>query len=222
MIKDKKVVVWGLGQIAEVAFFYFQNDSTYEVVGFCVDREYRTKNEFHNLPVVAFEDIENRFPPNEYEMFISIGYNKMNEIRKEKYFVAKQKGYKLATYISSKAMYYGTEVGENTLILENNVIQPYSCIGNNVIMWSGNHLGHHARIEDHCFISSHVVISGATVIGEGSFLGVNSTLRDNIIIGKRNLIGAGAVILQSTEDEAVFTVNKTVKINKKSSEIKHI
>lgn len=219
---SNKVIVWGCGQIAEVAYFYLNNDSTYEVVGFCVDREYLKQESFHGLPLVAFEDIEKIFPPTEYKMFISISYNKMNRIREEKYYAAKRKGYSCISYVSSKATYYGTPIGENCFIMENNVIQPYTSIGNNVIMWSGNHLGHHARIEDHCFIASHVVISGATVIGEGSFLGVNSTLRDNIIIGKRNLIGAGAVILQNTEDEEVFTVNKTVKINKKSSEIKHI
>lgn len=219
---SNKVVLWGCGQIAEVAYFYLTNDSHYEVVGFCVDREYLKQDNFHGLPVVAFEDIEKIYPPTEYKMFISISYDRMNSVRKEKYYAAKQKGYSCISYVSSKATYYGTSVGENCFIMENNVIQPYSTIGNNVIMWSGNHLGHHSRIEDHCFIASHVVISGSTVVGEESFLGVNSTIRDNIVLGKRNLIGAGAVILRNTEDEAVFTVNKTIQINKKSTEIKHI
>lgn len=219
---SNKVVVWGCGQVAEVAYFYLTNDSPYEVVAFCVDKKYLTSEIFHDLPVIAFEDIENKYPASEYNMFISISYNEMNKIREEKYNAAKRKGYKCISYVSSKATYYGTAVGENCFIMENNVIQPYTTIGNNVIMWSGNHVGHHAKIEDHCFISSHVVISGATVIGEGSFLGVNSTIRDNICIGKHNLIGAGAVILHDTEDDDVYTVNKTIKINKKSYEIKHI
>jgi len=31
-------------------------------------------------------------------------------------------------------------------------------IGNNVTLWSGNHIGHDAMIDDHGFITSHVVI----------------------------------------------------------------
>ena len=77
-------------------------------------------------------------------------------------------------------------------------------IGRNVIMWSGNHIGHHTRIGDNCFIASQAVISGNCEIGAGSFIGVNATLRDNIQIGARNVIGAGTLILQSSPDNAVF------------------
>ena len=219
---SKKVIVWGCGQMAEVAYFYLTYDSPYEVVAFCMDREYIQCSTFHERPVIAFEDVESLYPPDEYELCFLISYSHMNDIRTEKYNMAKKKGYTFISYVSSKASYYNTPIGENTFIMENNVIQPYTVIGNNVIMWSGNHLGHHSHIEDNCFIASHVVISGSTVIGKNSFLGVNSTIRDNIKVGKYNLIGAGAVILQNTEDYDVFTVEKAVKIKKKSIDIKHI
>lgn len=222
MDKVSKVIVWGIGQIAEVAYFYFTNDSEYEVTAFCVDRDYCTTKEFHGLPVIVFDEIEQQFPPSDYKMFIPISYKNMNKIRSEKYYMAKDKGYSLATYISSKACYYGSEVGENCFIMENNVIQPYTKIGNDVIMWSGNHLGHHSTIGDHCFIASHVVISGNTVIGRYSFLGVNATIRDNITIGEENLIGAGAVILENTNDKAVFISQNSHKIDRTSDQIKHI
>jgi len=80
-------------------------------------------------------------------------------------------------------------------------------IGNNVVLWSGNHLGHDCTIEDHCFITSHVVIAGYTRIGEYTFIGINATLRDDITIGKSNIIGAGCTILKSTGDNEVF-INK--------------
>jgi sugar O-acyltransferase (sialic acid O-acetyltransferase NeuD family) len=129
-------------------------------------------------------------------MFVALGYNKTNQIRQQRYKEAKEKGYQCATYISPRATYYDTPVGDNCFILENNVIQPFVSIGNNVTLWSGNHIGHHTKIQDHCFISSHVVISGACNIGENCFLGVNATLRDNIKLDRFVVIGSGAIVMK--------------------------
>ena len=151
-------------------------------------------------------------------MCIPIGYVSMNKIRAKKYYEAKEKGYSFITYISSKATYYGTSVGENTIIFENNVIQPFTKIGDNTILWSGNHIGHHAEIGNHCFIASHVVISGGVKINDYCFLGVNSTVRDSVIVEKENLIGAGAVILGDTQEGEVFANKSTIKSKRKSGE----
>lgn len=175
------------------------------------------------MPVVPFEQINSFYPPDQYKLFIPISYKSMNRIREAKYYDAKQKGYSFIKYISSKATYYGTDIGENSFVMENNVIQPFSRIGNNVILWSGNHLGHHSVIGDNCFVASHAVISGSVRIGDNSFVGVNATIRDNLKIGKFNLIGAGTVILEDTSDYDVYTAKGgTVKIPKRSIDILHI
>lgn len=221
--KSKKAVIWGTGKIAEVIYFYLKEDSEYDVCAFCVDREYMQEKEFHGRPVVCFEDIEEKYPPAEYEMSIPISYISMNRVREEKYRKAKEKGYSFVTYISSKAIYYGTPVGENCIIMENNVIQPFSKIGDNVIMWSGGNLGHHSEIKSHCFVAPCVAISGAASIGEYSFLGINSTIRDNIKVGRYNLIGAGSLILNDTSDYDIYTAKEgTGRIPPKSIDIINI
>lgn len=217
-----KVIVFGVGQIAEVAYFYLTNDSEHDVVGFTVDKEFINNKEFHGLPVVDFEKIKDIYPPSEYKLFIPISYKGMNKIRANKYYEGKKLGYSYVSYISSKATYYNTKVGENCFIMENNVIQPYTEIGDNVIMWSGNHLGHHAKIQSHCFIASHVVISGAVNVGEYSFLGVNSTIRDSVHIGKESLIGAGSVIVKDTEEKSVYVPTRSIKLEKSSDMISKI
>ena len=103
------------------------------------------------------------------------------------------------------------------MILEDNTIQPFVEIGDNVIMWSGNHLGHDVKIGDHTFISSHVVISGFTIIGESCFLGVNSTFKDDITVGDRTLVGAGAIIMKSTTEDSVWLPARSNKMDKKKS-----
>ena len=211
-----KIVIFGTGLIAEVAHFYFTNDSEHQIASFTNGKEFINQPTFLGLPLVPFEEIEKYYPPGDYSLFIAIGYAKRNKIRAQRYLEAKQKGYRLETYISSKAIYYGTPVGENCFIFENNVIQPFVTIGNNVILWSGNHIGHHSTIMDNCFISSHVVVSGATTIKENCFLGVNSTLRDNITVGKYTIVGAGALVMKDCPDYSlILPARSTQQIVKK-------
>lgn len=205
----KKLIIFGIGEQAEMAYYYFKHDSSYDVVAFTVDETYKNKDTLFDLPVISFEEIEQILSPDDYSMFVAIGYNKINKIREEKYLAAKAKGYKIASYISQKASVFTELIGENAFILEDNTIQPYVRIGNNVTLWSGNHIGHHSYIEDNCFITSHVVISGGCIIGQNTFIGVNATLRDHIKIGRSNVIGAGSLILSDTEDNKVYIVKAT-------------
>jgi len=199
----KKLIIFGTGLIAEVAEFYFRKDSAYQIHAFASAREFIKEDRYKGLPVLAFEELESTHPPSEYDMFVAIGYAKTNQVRQQRYMEAKHKGYAFASYVSSRATYYGTPVGANCFILENNVIQPFVSIGDNVTLWSGNHIGHHSTIRDHCFISSHVVVSGGCEIGENCFLGVNSTLRDNVKLGKFVVVSPGAVVMKDCEDRCV-------------------
>ena len=217
-----RVVIFGMGQIAEIAYFYLTNDSEHEVVGFTVDKMYKKSDQFCQLPVVAYEVLEKQFPPSEYFLFMPISYKKVNKLRAEKFYNAKERGYSFVSYISSRATYYDTSIGENCFIFENNVIQPFSKIGDTCILWSGNHLGHHSIIHNHCFVPSHVVTSGSVSVGEYSFLGVNATVRDNVRVGRENIIGAGSLILEDTEDRAVYSPRATEKSRVPSNRLRNI
>lgn len=219
---NQKLIIFGIGEQAEIAYYYFRNDSNYEIVAFTVDKNYINKETLFNLPIVEFETLEKNYSIGEFELFIAIGYNKINKIRTEKYLACKDKGYKIASYISSKASIFTNIIGENAFILEDNTIQPYVQIENNVILWSGNHIGHHSIIKANCFIASHVVIAGGCEIGENTFVGVNATLRDHIKVGKSNVIGAGAIILANTEDNQVYMATATVASKVPSNRLREI
>lgn len=201
MEKTKKLVIYGVGETADIAYEYFTHDSTYEVVAFTVDGAYLTETTHLGLPVIDFGEIEKHYPPQDVEIFAASTYNQLNRVRTKMYKAAKAKGYKCANYISSKAfVWHNVQLGENVMIFENNVIQHLVKVGNNVFMWSGNHVGHQTIIEDNVYLSSHCVISGFCVIGANSFLGVNSTFNDYITLGKDNIVGSGALIVKNTED----------------------
>tara|TARA_Y200000002_G_C22601621_1_gene629809 strand:+ start:335 stop:997 length:663 start_codon:yes stop_codon:yes gene_type:complete len=200
----KKLIIFGTGDIAELAMYYFNNDTNYSVEAFTIDSSYKKSDQFCELAVVDFEKIQKVYDPKEFSMFIALSYTEMNELRARKVNEAKKKGFSIASYVSSNCTTFGTfSCGENCFILEDNTIQPFVEIGNNVTMWSGNHIGHHSKICDNAFISSHAVISGGVEVGRNSFLGVNSTINDHIKLGEYSLIASGALINKNTNDFSV-------------------
>jgi len=219
----KKLVLFGIGDLAEIARFYFENDADYEVAAFTVDKEYKKTNTFLGLPVYDFASIEQKFPPDEYEMFIAMAYTHLNEIREDKFKEAKKKGYTLASYISSHMTCWidKKDIGENCFILEDNTIQPFVRIGNNTMLWSGNHIGHHAEIGNNVFITSHVVLSWRTKVGDNSFIGVNATINYHVEIAPKCVIGSGALITKNTEEGCVYKSSYTEKYKKTSEEIRY-
>ena len=206
----KKLVIFGLGDLAELAAYLFPLHTNYEVAAFCVDAEYATSSTHMDHPIVTTDRVLAEYPPAEFDMFVAIGYRKLNKSREEKYAQMKALGYRLATYVSPQATVFGNVViGDNCFVFENNVLQPFVKVGNNTILWSGNHVGHHSNIGDNCFIASHVVISGRVVIDNNVFIGVNATLRDQIKVGSHCVIGAGTLLLKDAEKDQVFIQETT-------------
>jgi sugar O-acyltransferase (sialic acid O-acetyltransferase NeuD family) len=219
-LKSKKLIIIGNTTNARLAHWFFNRDSEYEVVAFVVNQIYIKEKIWQGLPVVAFEEVEKLYPPSDYDAFIAIGYTKMNKIREMMYNKTKEKGYFLPNYISSKSSFLTEEtIGDNNLILEDNTIQPFVKIGNNNVIWSGNHIGHDTTLHNHITITSHVVISGYCVINNNCFLGVNSTLHNDIILEKETLVAAGAIISKSTSEKVVCLPAKSTFFDKKSDEL---
>lgn len=218
-----KVVVFGVSQWAELAHFYLTHDSPHEVVAFTLDRDYIESATYRDLPVVPFDEVEQHYSPNECKMFIPMSFKKMNHVRADKYYEAKNKGYELISYVSSKATTFpGFECGDNCFILEDNTIQPFVKIGSNVVLWSGNHLGHSSVIKDHVMITSHVVISGCCTVEEFSFLGVNATVRDETLIARETLVGMGVTILKDTKEFEVYKATAAEPASFRSDEIRSL
>lgn len=214
-----KVVIFGTASFAELVHAYLSRDGGYDVVAFTVHRGKIGDATFCGRPVVPFEDVERLYPPASHEMFVAVGYRKVNQIRAAIYNEAKARGYKLLTYVSPRCTNLAASIGDNCFVFEDNTLQPFVTIGNDVILWSGNHIGHHSTIGDHCYITSHVVVSGHCRIEPYCFLGVNATLRDSITVGERCVIGAGALIMKDTKPKEVYLGERTKPFAKSSDDI---
>jgi len=216
--KKKNLLIVGTGPQAQIARDYFSEFTNYKVVGFACHQEFKNIDEIYGLPLVTIENLPQDYPPDDIEVFVAIGYKKMNKIRQSVFMEIKNLGFRFANFIHPRATVCKTaEIGENVFIFEENTIQPYVRIGKNTVLWSGNHIGHHSVVGDHCFISSHVVISGCCKIGNNVFIGVNATFHDSITIAEECLIGAGSLITKDTKPKEVYLTPKT-KLFPKDSE----
>ena len=207
-MKDSKLIIVGDSAFAEIAYEYFTHDSAYEVVAFSVERAFMTRDTLFGLPVVPFEELEEHYAPEEHAFYAALVYTQMNRLRTRLYREAKAKGYRPASYVSSRAFVWrNVELGEHCFIFEDNTVQPFVRIGDNVVLWSGNHIGHHSVVGDNCFVSSHVVVSGFCSVGANCFIGVNATFGNNLAVGDDCLIGAGALIARDVPEDTLVKGN---------------
>ena len=222
-MKKQQIIIFGTGEIAELADFYFTHDSEFEVAAFTVDGAFMNTTEFRGRPVLSFDRIDDRFPSDRFGFFVAVSYTKLNLVRAEKVAAARAKGYRLVSYLSSRATVFpGFGLKENCFILEDNTIQPFASIGTNVTLWSGNHIGHHSIIEDDVFLASQVVVSGGVRIGQGSFVGVNVTIRDHVTIGKKCVLGASALVLEDQPNYSVVAPRGTERSQVPSTRLRKL
>lgn len=201
----KKVVVFGLGDFASLAWYVLTHDSDCEVLAFTADAAYIDKAQHHGLPVVPFEQLTQTYPPGEVVLLIALGPRNLNQVRAQRYQTAKAAGYGFASWVSSRALTWpDLQVGENCMIHEGVIVQPFAKIGNNCILRSGCNISHHAVIEDHSFIAAGALVAGGGRLGERCFLGLGSIVRDGVTVAARCLVGAGAVITANTEPDGLY------------------
>ena len=75
-----KLIIFGTGSFAQLAHFYFTNDSEHEVVAFTVHENHISQTKFQGIPVVPFEGIEGQFPPDSFKMYVAVGYKEINKV----------------------------------------------------------------------------------------------------------------------------------------------
>ncbi len=215
-----RIVIFGAQQFAERVHYYFTRDSHHEVAAFTVDRAYREADSFLDQPLVDFESVTQRCPPSSYKMFIALGYSRMNKLSAEKYFQAKELGYELVSYISSRCILLTDyPLGDNCFVGAGTIIQPFARMGSNVKLLAGSHISHHAVIEDHCYVSPNAMVLGNAHICSYCFIGASATVRNGITVAPETLVGAGALIMEDTVEKGVYVPPRTLLLDRKSDEI---
>lgn len=204
----KDLIIFGTGTIAQCMAYYFEREGQWRIAAFCVDAAHKTQEEFLGRPVVTFEEIETKYPPAKYVMFVALGYHQVNALRRLKFDAAKAKGYRLASYVSPHVT-GKFQIGENSFVLDGAVMQPFVELGNDVFVWGGAMLGHNAVIEDHCWITGSANIGGFVHLGKGCFVGLNATVGQSVTVGKNCILGANSLSTKNVPEGAVIVVRDT-------------
>ncbi len=198
-------MIFGLHQLSRLAAYVLTHDSPHQVVGFTVHEQYMTGSKHMGLPVISFEVLERTHPPERVGLLAPFGWKRMNGLRADVVAEGRSKGFRFISYVSSRALTWpDLAIGENCMIYEGCIIQPFARIGENCIVRAGAMISHDAELGDNCFVAGRAVVSGNTKVGHSCVIGLNSTLRDDIRIAPRCFIAAGALVLSDTEPDGVY------------------
>jgi sugar O-acyltransferase (sialic acid O-acetyltransferase NeuD family) len=216
--KKNKVVVYGLGTLAQYVAYVIQEDTDSTVVAYTVDENYLPKGEqtLDDLPIIPFKKLENHFSSENCRVFIAVGDN----TAREKIFnLVKMRGYNFFNYVSSKAIVWkNLKIGQNVFIGEDTGIQPFVTIGDNCILFAPR-LGHHSSIGSHCLLSC-CFLAGNVSIGDNVFVALTASIHQGVKIADNSIIGMGCSITKDTDIGDVYTTSgSTIKLSKKKAEL---
>tara|TARA_B100002051_G_C16670705_1_gene604373 strand:+ start:193 stop:849 length:657 start_codon:yes stop_codon:yes gene_type:complete len=199
----KKLVIFGNSVFAEVALYYFEKFSQYEVCYFASENKYIKTKKILNHTIISLEELL-KLNKKEYYVFIAVGYSKMNTVRQKFYNFFKKKKFKFASFIHPNSFVYSSKIGEHNFIMENVNLNPYSEIGDNNIIWSSSILGHHSKLGSNNFLSGNSTISGKCIVKDNCFFGVNSSVKDSINIKNSCFIDANEYVNKNLDKYIYF------------------
>ncbi|MDX2367859.1 MAG: acetyltransferase [Colwellia sp.] len=208
----QKVIIFGTSSFAKQMLYCFNLTSEYEIVGFALDAKYITTDSFCGLPIYSTSEMLEIIKAEKIKCFLALGYKDMRA-RARKYDQLKNKNVSFVNYISPYSALHieTTDIGENSIILANTTIEPFTRIGNNVFVWSGVTICHDVVVNDHNFIAAGTVIGGQTIIAENCFLGFHCTVGNNISIAKETLVAANSFVQDDTEAHGFYVGSPAVK-----------
>lgn len=213
----KKLIIFGDSDFAKLLKWYIDHDDKRDVVAFCVNKQYMKKDIFEGLPIIAFEDIENVYPPEEYDILLGIGYNKINNIRKQVFYACKQKGYNIASYIHSSSLIQTDNLGEGNIILEQTLVEPFATIGDCNLIWCKISIAHDGRIGSFNTIAGMASLCGDVTIKNNCFIGNASVIREHVTVEDYSLIGAATFVGRDVVSYSVVAAPKSIVLEGKRS-----
>ena len=214
----KPILIFGIGKIADVIQFQMREESDLNVEAFTVHSKYIVDNQFNNLPVVAFEEVETSYPPEKFDVFVAVGYHDMNNLRKSVMHEFIEKGYNLISFIHpNSGVPKDLKIGKNCFIMNQVNIHPRVEIEDGVFVWSGAMIGHHSKIGACTWITSSANIGGNVTIGENCFLALNSNISHSVILGNEVFLGSNTLVTQNLKDGATVIAenHKPIKFTSK-------
>jgi len=97
------------------------------IVGFTAIANMR-KPSAPRSPLVRGKNLNDFFPPQQVKLLGPLSYRRMNEFRRIRYLEGKRRNYQFTSFIHPDSAHLYDRIGEECLILEANIVQPYARI----------------------------------------------------------------------------------------------
>jgi sugar O-acyltransferase (sialic acid O-acetyltransferase NeuD family) len=203
-----RLLIFGTGRLSRLAAYTLTRESDHEVCALTVDRRFIEADHVDGLPVVAFEDIVDSHPPDRHALMAPIGWRDMCGLRARVLRQGRQHGYRFASHLSPRALAPAELVlGDNVMVYEGAIIQPFARLGENCIVRAGALISHDVHVGDHGFIAARATLGGGTVLGERCVIGLAATVCSGVRVAPRCFVAAGAVLTVDTEPGGIYRGN---------------
>lgn len=212
------IIIVGAGVAANNICKFIEKYNLFSILGFAVDKEYRTADTYLNKPVYNVEELDNVIDKSRDYLFVAIQWNRLNADRRKVYEKLKNAGYRFANLVSPLASINGHLAGDNCWINDFACIDTDAVIGNNVFVKVGAWVGDHTIVNDHCFIGARSSVAGGVRIGEQSFIGISAVIFDDTIVGKKCIVGAATALKRNLPDFSVYKTESVLYTSKTYTE----
>ena len=165
-----KLIIIGASDAAKQIYSLITFHKMCEVVGFAVNKEFRTSDSFLGLPVYDLEHL-NEEVEGDFGVFVAIQWSHLNADRRKVFEYCCSQGYKLVNIISPTAIVRSEITGRNCFI------DDFVIIKNDVI------------IEDNVWIGAGATILKGVTIGKGAVVGAGAVVTRDV---PQNTIVAGS------------------------------
>lgn len=217
----KPVVIVGAARFAKRMCVYLTDDGGREVVSFAVEREHLDAESLMERPVVALDELAERYPPADHEACVAVGHHGVNTLRARLCDEVEAAGYGLVSYTSSMSTCWPeARIGSrHVLLLDQTVVAPFATVGDDVIL-GGCNVNHDVTVGDHCFVATGATLGGGATLGDYTFVGLGAVVLSGVEVAPRCVIGAGAVVKRDTEEGEVYSASASEPIRRKSWELR--
>lgn len=215
---SEKLIIVGTGLSAKQVFDFIKMHNLFDIMGFAIDSAYKKEELYQGLPVFDLENLKEHIDIKTTQIYVALGWNKLNADRRKLYLRLKEDGYSFANLISPLAVIRGTLDGDNIWINDYSVLQSDSKIESNVVIRENVLIGNGSIIEPHCFLGVHSIVGGGARVGQQTFVGMRGTVFDGRRVGQKCLIGACAVVKRHLPDFCACKTASDVMVVKEYGE----
>jgi len=208
------IYILGIGHWTDV-IIELAEDCGYNILGLFHYNNERTGELVQNIPVIgSTDDLFNSSLVKDNNFMVGIGNSKIRSLLAER--IRLKRGITPTLIHPSAYVSRNTEIKKGVFITEHAKVQSGVIIREDSVISIGAMACHNSKIGKGCFLSAGSILGAYTDMRNYAFLGMGAiTISDKVkYIGENVLIGAGAVVTKSVEDNLVLAGNPARVISK--------